>query len=380
MKITEKKIIEALPETPGTSFDFKGIYVDETGASHNLTVFDTEYFLTNVIQLYRNRKIVIDEDQENYLAGLFRIWRDSRKDLYLKQAYAYTIKYNPFDDYDIEEKLIDDITERARGTEKTDFHNTDTMTITPYTKETTETTPYTKETTETTPYTKETTETTPYTKETTETTPYTKETTETTPYTMETTETTPYTSETTKTTGITSGGVTPPNNKSTSSRKAFDSANWSEVEKTEDVINTQEELVKNGTEKVEFSKTGTEKVEFSKTGTEKVEFSKTGTEKVEFSKTGTEKVEFSKTGTEKVEHTKTGTETHADAHTGYIEKSQLEADQDTRNYTKTIKGHRGDHLEADILKAEYDLLIEDLAHRAMFEFIDRYTYYSEEVS
>ena len=95
MDLIEKKIIEALPATPGTSFDFKGVYVDPDNVSHNVTVFDTEYFITNVIQLYRNRKIIIDKDQEGYLAGLFRIWKSLRENLYLKQAYAYTLKYNP---------------------------------------------------------------------------------------------------------------------------------------------------------------------------------------------------------------------------------------------------------------------------------------------
>jgi hypothetical protein len=35
---------------------------------------------------------------------------------------------------------------------------------------------------------------------------------------------------------------------------------------------------------------------------------------------------------------------------------------------------------AEMLQKEFDGLIQDLAKRAMDEFIDRYTYYSEEVS
>ena len=377
--LIEKKLIEILPENPGTTFDFKGIYVDAAGVSHNVTVFDTSYFMLNAVQLCRSRRLFVDEtNPSTYLATLFASWKASRENLYLKQAYAYTLKYNPIENYSSVETMIDDETVHAKGaSSKTEYNNSDTDELTPFTKETTETTPYTKETTETHPYTKETTETHPYTKETTETHPYTKETTETHPYTMETTETTPYNSETTTTTGISSGGTTPPNNKTTNSRMAFNSNTFVSTDKTETETNTQNQLVKDGTEKVEFSKTGTEKVEFSKTGTEKVEFSKTGTEKVEFSKTGTEKVEFSKTGTEKTEITKDGTEKREITHDGYVETTTDGSDTDTRNYTLKKSGNIGIQTAAEMLQREFDGLKQDLAFRAFSEFIDRYTYYME---
>lgn len=311
MKLEQKKLIEALPENPGTSFDFSGIYTDAKNVGHSVTVFNTAYFVENIIQLYRSRNIVIDTDREGYLATLFGIWKASRQELYFKQAYAYTLKYNPIENYSSTEQLIDDITEHAKGaSSKDEYNNSDTLTITPYTKEETTITPYTKEETTTTPYQKETTETTPYTSETTTTTP---------------TDTT------------------------TSSKKAFDSSSWSETDKTERGGDITEVLEKDGTEKVEFWKTGTEKVELKKTGTEK--------------------------------HTleKTGTEEHETAHSGYVEHTTDGTDTDTRNYTLEKHGNIGVKTAAEMLQAEYDGLMQDLAHRALVEFIDRYTFYAEEV-
>ena len=377
-KLKTFKIPEVIPESYGTMFDFKGQYTDASGVAHNVTVFNTSYFIDHILLYHYNRKITLPESNpEAVFHELFLNWVESRKELYFKQAYAYQLKYNPIENYSSTEQLIDDITEHEKGaSHKVDYHNTDTDTLTPFTKITDETTPYTKETTETTPYTKETTETTPYTKETTETTPYTKETTETTPYTKETSETTPYTSET-KTT--TAAGQNVPANSTTNSRMAFNSNAWANTEKSESDINTQEQLVKAGKETVENWKTGTEKVELSKTGTEKVELTKTGTEKTEFSKTGTEKVELTKTGTEKTERTYSGTEEHEIEHTGYVETTTDGTDTDTRNYTLKKAGNIGVMTPAEMLQKEFDGLSQDLAQRAFMEFIDRYTWYSIEI-
>ena len=372
MTITEKTIIEALPASPGTAFDFKGVYVDAEGASHNVTVFDTEYFTTNVIQLYRNRRLVVDEDQEGYLANLFRIWKSSRENLYLKQAWAYTLKYNPIENYSSVEQMVDDTTEHEKGASfKDDYHNTDTETLTPFQKETTETTPYETKT-ETIPYETKT-ETTPYEVKT-ETTPYNTKV-ETTPY-ETTVETTPYTSETTTT--------TPHGDATTTSVKGFNSSNWSESEKTERSGYVEEELIKDGTEKVETTHNNTkETVETTHNNTkETVETTYNDTiETVEVTHNNTkETVETTHNNTkEKVEKTYQGTQEIETAHTGYIEHTTDGTDTDTRNYTLYKNGNIGVMTPSEMLQKEYDGLMQDLAHRALYEFINRYTWYSEEV-
>lgn len=292
-KLKDFKLYEPIPDVPGTNFDFKGTYTDGAGDTHNVTVFTTDYFVKNIVQLFRDRIITLpEENTEAAFKALFDTWMASRSELYFKQAYAYTLKYNPIENYSSVEQMIDDETVHEKGASyKDDFHNTDTDTLTPFTKETTETTPYTKETT----------------------------------------ETTPYTSETTTTTGINAA----PANKTTNSRMAFNSNAWVNTEKAEQETAQQEQIIKAGTEKTEFSKTGTEKVEL----------------------------------------TKTGTEEHEIKHTGYIDHTTDGSDTDTRNYTLTKKGNIGVMTPAEMLKKEFDGLMQDLAWRALTEFIDRYTYY-----
>ena len=352
MTITEKKIIEALPASPGTSFDFKGVYVDAEGASHNVTVFDTEYFITNVIQLYRNRRLVVDEDQTGYLANLFRIWKSSRENLYLKQAWAYTLKYNPIENYSSVEQMVDDITEHEKGASfKDDYHNTDTETLTPFTKETTETTPYETKT-ETTPYETKT-ETTPFETKV-ETTPYETK-----------VEKTPYDKEKTTTT---------PTDTTTNATSAFNASGFTDTDKTTRGGKIEEELVITGIETVETTYNDT---------TETVETTHNNTkETVQTTHNNTkETVETTHNNTkEKVEKTYTGTQQTANAHTGYIEHTTDGTDTDTHNYTLYKNGNIGVMTPSEMLQKEYDGLIQDLAHRALYEFISRYTWYSEEVS
>lgn len=317
IKFKEYKVYEVIPEVHAHLFDFAGIYMDTEGHEHNVTVFDTNYFINNIFQLFYNRCINLPENievAENVFYTLFGEWVDSRKALYFKQAYAYELKYNPIENYSSVENLIDDETVHEKGASyKDDYHNTDTDTLTPFTKETTETTPYTKVTNETTPYN------------------------------SETTTTTPYNSETTTTSGI--DGSQAPNNQTTNSKMAFNSQTFVDTDRSITNINTQEQLVKDGTEQIQLVKDGTEKQETTWTGTTKTEL------------------------------TKTGTEEHEIAHTGYIEHTTDGSDTDTRNYTLTKKGNIGVMTPAEMLQKEFDGLKQDLAWRALNEFLDRYTYY-----
>lgn len=351
MKMIEKPIIDCLPETITTQFDFKGTYTDPDGVTHNLTIFDTSYFLMHLYQLQTSRKLLVEEDNEaNHLVSLFTIWKNSRSDLYLKQAYAYTLKYNPIENYHSTEVLKDDVTEHEKGASfKDDYHNTDTATTTPYDLEKIETTPY-ETRVETTPFETKI-ETTPY-EEKVEITPYDT-----------TVETTPYTDET-KTT-------TPTNDTTTTSVKGFNSSNWSESEKVERSGSVEEKLEKSGTEKVEtYHNNTTETRETTHNNT---------TETVETTHNNTtETVETTYNNTkETIEKTFTGTHEVETAHTGYIEHTTDGKDTDTRNYTLTKSGNIGVQTAAEMLQKEYEGLKQDLAFRAFSEFIDRFTYYTE---
>lgn len=288
MKLEEKRLVESLPESPGTSFDFKGIYTDTKGVSHNVTVFDTAYFVTNVIQLFRNRRVMIDTDTPDYLAGLFASWKASRENLYLKQAYAYTLKYNPIENYASHEVLTNDVTETEHGETIEHEHGHEI-----------ETTPsgYTDETTYPT-------------ERKTETTPY------------NTTETTTPTADTT-----------------THSTKGFNSTEFVETDRD----------VRSGSVTVTTTHPTISKETVSETVT------------------GTESTVRTYANHEKIENSGTDTDTHSGT------------DTVTRNYTLDKTGNIGVQTASQMLEMEYEGLKQDLAYRALTEFIDRYTFYSEPI-
>lgn len=81
-------------------FDFTGNYIDTDGNTHNMTIFDTNYFLTELRHNYFSRDIFIDTDAPaTDIVNIFTVWKQSRGALYAKQAYAYTLAYNPIENY-----------------------------------------------------------------------------------------------------------------------------------------------------------------------------------------------------------------------------------------------------------------------------------------
>ena len=351
MAMIEKNVLDCLPETITTQFDFSGVYTDKEGHQHNVTVFDTSYFVMMLQQLHATRNILVNETNPSaHFVSLFTAWKNSRKDLFIKQAYAYTLKYNPIENYSSIEQMIDDTTEHMKGASfKDDFHNTDTTKTTPYDKIKQETTPYETKT-ETIPYDTKV-ETTPHEIKV-ETTPYDTK-----------VETTPYTKEETTT--------TPQNDATTTSVKGFNSSNWSESEKVERSGSVKETLQKTGKETVDTTHNNSkETVETTYNNTK--ETVKTTHENTK------ETVETTHNDTkETIETTYTGTETHETSHTGYIEHTTDGTDTDTRNYTLTKSGNIGVMTASQMLQSEYDGLRQDLAFRAYSEFIDRFTYYNE---
>lgn len=310
MKIAEKRLIETIPANPGTSFDFKGTYTDIKGTTHNVSVFDTSYFTTNVFQLYRNRRITIDEDAQDYLATLFSVWKASRENLYLKQAYAYTLKYNPIENYSSHEVMTDDQT--VTEYDSTLEHGYDSET---------ERTPSNTQVDTTHPAHK------------TEVT-----------YPQKTTETTPY-----NTTEVTA----PDNETNTHYVKGFNSADFVGSEKD----------VKTGSVSVNTTHTDGQ----GNQSVETIDETYTGKETTDETYTGTDRVATTFTNHEVTEKTGADTDTHSGS------------DTTTRNYTLDKTGNIGVQTAAEMLQREYDGLMQDLAHRALLEFVDRYTFYSEEV-
>ena len=160
-ELKDYSMLEVLEDLTENSVTVKadGTYTDASGASHSLTVFDWNYFKRNVLVNYRGRKITLWDEPHSAFPDLFNSWWNSRKDLYLKQAYAYTLKYNPIENYSSREQMTNDITTHLHGESITRTHN-DTITTTPPGDTVTTTHPTRKN--ETTYPTEHKTETTPY--------------------------------------------------------------------------------------------------------------------------------------------------------------------------------------------------------------------------
>lgn len=286
----EKTIVQLMPETLTDQFDFKGVYVDAEGASHSLTVYDTEYFYLNVLSQYASRKVMVPEEgAESFFLRLYNAWVNSRKNLFLKQAYAYTLKYNPVENYSSHEVMTDDTTETEYGHEIEHEHGHEIETTPSNYKDETE---YpTEHKTTTAPY------------------------------------------NTTITT-------TPTNDTTTHSTKGFNSNNFVETEKD----------VRSGSVTEATTHPGVTEETVKETFTGKTTVTRTAQTH------------------EIVENSGKDTDTHSGT------------DTTTRNYTLDKTGNIGVMTPAEMLQKEFDGLMQDLAKRAMTEFIDRYTYYSEEVS
>lgn len=268
-KIKTFKIYEVIPENHGTLYDFSGIYTDTEGNDHEVTVFTTSYFLDNIFQLFHDRLIDLpEENTSDVFLGVFQNWRDSRKNLYLKQAYAYTLAYNPIENYSSRENMHDNFTTHEHGLkttrsytnfkEKDDYHNTDTITDT-------------------------------------------------------------------------NEVITSPADHTTEEKMAFNSAEYSGNMKT----------TKGGSI----------------------------TEKHNASGEGNDPGNLETQHTGYVEHSTSGS--YDDTNSG--------TDTDRHGYILEKKGNIGVMTPAEMLQKEYDALIQDLAFRAVCEFIDRYTYYCESI-
>lgn len=308
------EILDAIDAAP-YQITADGVYVDAQGATHNLTVFDNNYFHINILDKFLTRKCTLwTEDVAVGFYSLFQAWWNSRKDLYLKQAYAYTLKYNPIENYASREVMTNDITIHLKGTSTTRTHNnTDTRThsdtLTRTHNDTITDTP--AATTDATTHAQLTRTHTPY--------------------------------------GDTV--ITTPGKISTHSTKGFNSASFVDVDKD----------TESGTEQVVTTHQGNEQTTDVYSGTDSV--------------VHTTQTAGSEAHTGTIADAHTGT--IADAHTGTITDANTGTDTDTRNYTLTKSGNIGVQTAAEMLQREYDGLVQDLAFRALSEFMDRYTFYRD---
>lgn len=295
---------EVLPEGPYyTEFDFSGNYIDAEGDTHEVTVFTGRYFKEQALLLFGNRKMYLPQvfvDAMSYFQFMFNQWKESRKELYFKQAYAYTLKYNPIENYSSREVLTNDITTHAKGSSNTrTFNNTDTRRPNIDHKDT-----------------------------------YTN---------YKETETFHNDDTVTDTSSV----LTTPLDTTTEEKMAFNSSQFSGDRKTS----------RGGTIREQHNPTGQGETPGN------VKTAHTG--HIDNETTGEHKL--SETGYETLEHRGTIT----DAGDG--------TDTDTRNYTLSKTGNIGTMTPAEMLAKEFNGLNQDLAYRALCDFMERYTYYNDSI-
>lgn len=283
------QILEALSDNL-VSINASGIFVDKEGHSISLTIFDNTYFKHNCLISFRSWRCTLWDEPEIAFPALFNSWWNSRKDLYLKQAYAYTLKYNPIENYASTEIMTNDTTEVEHGLTIEHEHGLETETTFADSKD--ETTYPTERKTEKTP--------------------------------NSTTEVT-----------------TPSNLTTTHSTKGFNSDNFREVDK--DVRTGSESKV---TTPTDANGTATKEI-------------------ISETVTGKETTTHTYQNHETVANTGTDTDTHSGT------------DTTTRNYTLTKNGNIGIQTAAEMLDREFNGLRQDLARRALTEFITRYCFLSD---
>lgn len=93
-------------QTITTQFDFTGTCPDQEGEPVSFTIFNTSYFLNEVLYKYFDRELFVLDDSTafNELVTRFNTWKSSRGSMFARMAYAYSLGYNPIENYSSIEK------------------------------------------------------------------------------------------------------------------------------------------------------------------------------------------------------------------------------------------------------------------------------------
>lgn len=87
-------------QTITNQFDFSGSCPDQEGTSQSFTIFTTSFFLNEINHNFFNRVMFVDPDAAfTDLVSTFTIWSQNRGYMYARLAYAYSLGYNPIENY-----------------------------------------------------------------------------------------------------------------------------------------------------------------------------------------------------------------------------------------------------------------------------------------
>ena len=120
MKV-KKTLSEILKnQTITNQFDFSGSCPDQDGTIQTFEIFKTAFFIMEVNTNYCNRSALVDEDNPFAdLVSIFTLWKYTRGSMYARIAYAYSLGYNPIENYNsIETHSGYDELEHGKSTER----------------------------------------------------------------------------------------------------------------------------------------------------------------------------------------------------------------------------------------------------------------------
>ena len=92
-------------QTITNQFDFTGACPDKDGVSQTFTIFNTNFFLNEIEHNFFNRVAFVNEENSfTDLTTMFTRWAYDRGPMYARLAYAYSLGYNPIENYSSVEK------------------------------------------------------------------------------------------------------------------------------------------------------------------------------------------------------------------------------------------------------------------------------------
>lgn len=100
MKV-KKTLTEILKDqTIGSSFDFSGSCPDKDGTTVTFSIFSTAFFINEIEHNFFNRVAFVNEENSfTDLVAMFNQWKTDRGPMYARMAYAYSLGYNPIENY-----------------------------------------------------------------------------------------------------------------------------------------------------------------------------------------------------------------------------------------------------------------------------------------
>lgn len=121
-------------QTLTTQFDFAGSCPNKDGETVTFTIFNTAYFVNEVKYNFFDRELFVEDPDTAFteLLARFTTWKTARGAMFARMAYAYSLGYNPIENYSSLETITGEtgLTHGLKTTHAQLENNGDTVTRT----------------------------------------------------------------------------------------------------------------------------------------------------------------------------------------------------------------------------------------------------------